>query len=410
MTLKFLPSIFENKTEESPSLNGLRAFSIFFVILHHYWENAHSYLIPNSENLKFFFHNLRSGVDLFFILSGFLIYDGLLREKDRSGTINLKIFYTKRTLRIMPAYYLCLIITFLYSSEILNFLNKQTQLSAVEIAVKTRIAAELSGAWGDFFYISNFFKSRLYLFGWSLSIEEQFYLVIPSLCLFLLFKIGESIRRKLLVVFFLTPLLIRILYTYLGYSGNLIYFHTETRYDSIVAGMLAVEFLRWKPDFIKKRNYKQDVLAGVAAILILTLAFLSPHEGIPAIYLYSLFQIGFCMFLLFSLREGAIWNKFFGFSIFRPFARISYTMYLWHLPCVAIGLKIVFGTTPPKMGLFKFVSTGLFVIVVAFLICIPIFYIPEKPFLILRDFLVRKMKEKKKTIVSVSQESNSSIA
>lgn len=381
--------LFSKNESELPALNGLRALSIFLVILFHIG------VIFKTENpiLLNVFQNLRTGVDLFFILSGFLIYGGLLDENEKDSKLNLKIFYLKRTLRIMPAYYLCIAISYFQALGAFNHFDKISNPSAADIAEHERLGRVLSNSWGDFFYTSNYFRDRLFEFGWSLSIEEQFYLIVPPLCLFLLFKVSDSMRRMILVILFFIPMIFRLVYYFWGVHRLSIEVHTETRFDFLILGMLIAELARWKPQFFKDRDIKTDLLFGVCIIVSLFFAFQQRRSQVDLIFIFTLFQIGFGSLLIATLIEGSFWNKIFRISIFRPIARVSYTMYLWHGGLAGIILFILYGKSNPELkNLGTFLSVGLFTTILVFLFCIPIFYVIERPFLILRDFLIRRVK------------------
>ncbi|TGJ98989.1 acyltransferase [Leptospira langatensis] len=388
--MKFL---FAKQDQEVSALNGLRAFSIFLVIFYHFWHNVNqNHLLRLDEELvSNLLYNLRSGVDLFFILSGYLIYGGILKEKEQNGSFDVKRFYLKRTLRIMPAYYFCLFITYLYAKSMLGYYNQFPSLNETQLAAKEVALNNLAYSWTDIFYISNYFDYRLFQFGWSLSIEEQFYLVIPSLCLLLLFKVREETRRILILILFFLPMIVRALYYLIEMPTESVYIQTETRFDTIVVGMLIAEFVSWKPSFFQERRLSVRFSLSLISLVFLSLAFLTDRKGLGVIFNFTYFHLGYSAAFLLALTQGSIWNKFLGLSIFRPFARISYTMYLWHIPCTAMALKIFLGTKPPEQLEWPiFIAAGFFAILVSFLICIPIFYLTERPFLALRDFILKK--------------------
>jgi len=93
-----------------PSLNGLRAISILMVVASHLYR--HNFLPDNVlvRSIRLWFFNGALGVNVFFIISGFLITGLLIGEKENYGKISLKKFYLRRTIRIFPAYYFLLIV------------------------------------------------------------------------------------------------------------------------------------------------------------------------------------------------------------------------------------------------------------------------------------------------------------
>ncbi|TGL65799.1 acyltransferase family protein [Leptospira sarikeiensis] len=398
--MKYLLSKNESELQ---SLNGLRSISIFLVIIYHFWHNAEMNHLLSYENplTKIIFHNFRTGVDLFFILSGFLIYSGLLAEKDKTDTIDLKKFYLKRTLRIMPAYYICLLVSYIHSKTLLKVYTANPDIAPNGADGIKRLGLMLSYSWTDFAYISNYFKYRLYLYGWSLSIEEQFYLVIPGLCLLFFFKVSDRMRRYSLLLLFMVPFIIRIVYMLRSLDEGIILYHTETRFDTLICGMLIAEFVRWKPEFFQSEDRKPAYFLGAISILFLGLAYSTERIGLGLIFNFTAFHIGYSALFILTLWKGGILNRFFSLPIFRPTARTSYTMYLWHTPCTALALGIIFGNKVPGiLSWDKFWLYGSFAVLVSFLVCIPIFYITEKPFLTLRDYLTRRLG--KKELVKVS--------
>lgn len=139
------------------SLDGLRALSILAVLWHHTHPGIPGWPISERGFL---------GVDLFFEISGFLIVTLLLRERRRTGTISLKGFYVRRALRIFPPYY-----------AMLAFMALQALL--VQGSTSAALLRDLPFA---LLYVSNMVPmSSMLAITWSLSTEEQFYLVVPSL-------------------------------------------------------------------------------------------------------------------------------------------------------------------------------------------------------------------------------------
>lgn len=144
-------------TRSFGSLDGLRALSIVGVLWHHTTTRT-----PGDSLLERGF----LGVDLFFVISGFLIVTLLLRERRRLGDISLANFYVRRSLRIFPAYAALLLIV-----AIIAYLHPGN--SSAELKRELPYAL---------FYVSNLVSlSSMLAITWSLSAEEQFYLVVPSL-------------------------------------------------------------------------------------------------------------------------------------------------------------------------------------------------------------------------------------
>ncbi|WP_108929850.1 acyltransferase family protein [Leptospira johnsonii] len=388
--------LFSKNESELPALNGLRALSIFLVILFHMGTGASSILKTDNDIINTIAQNFRTGVDLFFMLSGFLIYGGLLDENFKTSNIDLKTFYLKRTLRIMPAYYICLLINFLQSKSIYKLYEKLPNPTLTQITAHETLGNSLTNSWADILYISNYFHDRLFYFGWSLSIEEQFYLIVPSLCLLLLFKVKDNTRRVLVLILFFLPLLLRTTYYFVGINRFWIDTHTETRFDAIVIGMLIAELVRWRPSYFKNENQRTNLILSIGFLISLSISFLIKRSTGNLVFIFTSFQIAYSLLFILSLIEGSFWNKLLSLSIFRPVARVSYTMYLWHGTLLSLSIYILSKIfLNGKIGILAFLCIGVYSTLFVFILCIPIFYITERPFLALRDYLVKRMKKKK---------------
>ncbi|EMF98184.1 acyltransferase [Leptospira borgpetersenii str. 200701203] len=231
----FIKDLWFHRDNEIQSLNGLRAFAIILVILNHYalaWKK-----IGTLQSDSLFW----SGVDLSFVLSGFLISKGLLSDWTRNGAINFQKFYLKRTFRIFPAYYFFITFSLVASSFVLKIAEKKGLEQEAYV-----LSFKLSNAWGDFVFLGNYFPG-MNIHTWSLSIEEQFYLVFPLFCNLLLFKMNPKHRQPLLWSLLLIPTTFRVI-VYMTTDipltpeyFNEIYFPFHTRFDSLVMGVIAMD-------------------------------------------------------------------------------------------------------------------------------------------------------------------------
>ena len=172
-----------------PSLDGLRAISILLVVVGHLGKSGHAPRI-------FWSYYAEIGVRIFFVISGYLITSILLKEHERTSTISLREFYIRRAFRIFPAALVFLLIIFpIYWRELRWY--------------------DMAAA---FFYVANMDPVRPWILGhlWSLSIEEQFYLLWPSVL-----KRWYRHRVAILVgVFALAPVLQAALYAFKVRGGG----------------------------------------------------------------------------------------------------------------------------------------------------------------------------------------------
>jgi peptidoglycan/LPS O-acetylase OafA/YrhL len=198
-------------TQRIPSLDGLRALSIAFVLLGHLGGTAG---FPIPARAVSFFAIAELGVRVFFVISGFLITGLLFSEIERTGTISLPRFYLRRTLRILPPYYSMLLCIGLASTTGVIDLKPGDLLHAVT-------------------YTTNYHADRAWSLGhtWSLAVEEQFYVLWPAALLLL----GPKRGLKIAVAIILLAPLVRLGEWYAGWR-ELIGNSFETVADALATG------------------------------------------------------------------------------------------------------------------------------------------------------------------------------
>lgn len=301
--LKFMKPF---QTSHDPLLDGVRGLAILAVII------FHSSLIPVQSFADKIVHGAAlagwAGVDLFFVLSGFLITRILIQTKESSNFfLN---FYMRRILRIFPLYYLFLILVFYVFSQSVSF----------EFTYWTFLSNILIGRLGHF-------QSPALDITWSLAVEEQFYLLWP----FLVWSFKKEQLAKATLILFLISLASRLGLFFSGASPLKNYVLLVCRMDSLCAGAwLACRLDSLKPDFWKKKFY--FLLGIVGCIFAWDVSLDSPlmrTVGFSANALLAAALIG-------SLcnREIPILNSFFGSRFFQTCGKYSFGMYLFHVPVV----------------------------------------------------------------------------
>jgi peptidoglycan/LPS O-acetylase OafA/YrhL len=318
-------------TRSFSSLDGLRCFSILAVIWHHAHGGFSTVLASTRGYL---------GVDMFFVLSGFLIVTLLLRERDRTGTIALSKFYARRTLRIFPLYY------------------------AVVLGLALLLALKPSGSMGPHFfaelpylltYTSNWIEvTSILAITWSLATEEQFYVCWPPIERYL----GRLVPWVWLLFLLLNQAInFRLLDPWL--EANLGFRASEreilsSTFTPILLGVGLAHLLHGARGFELVRR-----LCGFpgAPLVFLGLVFAAtsiPAEdiaGLPRL-LIQLSMAGFLASVV--VRERHALSGLLGL---RPFVRlgvISYGMYLLHMFGLH-GARIIQG----KLGLESLLSCAL---------------------------------------------------
>jgi peptidoglycan/LPS O-acetylase OafA/YrhL len=348
-----------------PALDGLRGIAVLIVMVYHL-----EFLLPA---LDLWVSGGFLGVDVFFVLSGFLITSVLLKEYDKTQKINLWRFYLRRFLRLMPAYWLFLSVLYFFAFDILPY----------QEAVSIHSDGNFIYA---FFYLMNWHSASDGGGGnlnhtWSLAIEEQFY-IFWSLFLFQVFSKSRSREQITLLTAGVLILLIvwRAARVQSGATISTLYYSTESRMDSLLFGCLASMIFNWRlwsPTFLSSKLFSYLVfvsLIGASFILLLV-----THEDFFIYYgVLSVFAASIALIILWlaTQKRGKI-HRVLEFSGLTWIGRISYGLYLWHYAFYEFAKKSV---VSPILQ----VVCG---IVLAFLAATLSYYLLERPFLKLKDGL-----------------------
>jgi peptidoglycan/LPS O-acetylase OafA/YrhL len=301
-----------------PGLDGFRAIAIAVVIASHLIIfRLHEFLTPRSETYVRFIGT--EAVGIFFVLSGFLITTILQRELAASRTISLRSFYFRRTLRIMPAFYAFVLIV------------AATGFSKAPTTHGTgHWAGTQHGLLSVALYGANYFFPAQWPFGhlWSLSVEEQFYLIWPAALLLC----PALWRRYLPLIPLVIVPLIRIAYLRAGLYYDY-YQHFECVADALALGCLLA--LNKDRILAAMASYCSRVKPGHwLALSAVLLPLANPHSGhaLSALLIgLPLIQLSFGLAILSAVVNPPRW------LIWAPVAelgRISYSLYLWQQPWV----------------------------------------------------------------------------
>ncbi|XDD50515.1 acyltransferase family protein [Leptospira sp. WS92.C1] len=339
----------ESKKEEILPLNGLRAFAIIVVFVYHYYFYSGSTLASTSSTLQYLIslvHNFE--VNLFFILSGFLISMALWKEWQKNGRIRYLDFFLKRNYRLLPIYYLFITLSYFitrisYSISLKWIATKE--LSALDtlmaLATLERTENQLSNAWADFVLLGNYWLGPN-MHTWFLSVIEQFYIVFPFFCGWILFKKKFLTRQWILWGLYLIPGLFRIvIYLMPEFFGTdyemLIFRPTHTRIDSILLGVIIMDW------FVNREEQLRGIVSSrisntfLIFIPILILFFINwKNEDIYSFFSgtirFNLIDFAYGLILLsVILFPNSILGKSLSVKFLNPIANLSYTIYIWHL-------------------------------------------------------------------------------
>lgn len=333
-----------------PALDGIRALAIGMVMLGHLWQG------PDLPGLRELARAGPYGVDVFFVLSGFLITGILLRNLDRPRYYHN--FYVRRALRILPLYWCYLTLIF-----------------------GPRIALELSGAptppsagppWVYYLFVSNFyfvsiaeFPDSLLDMTWSLCIEEQFYLTFPFLV--------AALPRRALVVGLVGITAIAGPLRYLVYDPNNLlwaYVFTPMRSDGLALGALvAIAMHHGRDGLLEGLRRLLWPLSAALAILV-AIDFLASYPG-PMAVMHTLVS-AWTAALVIALLSGQNprLDAIMSWGPLVYLGRISYAMYLLHPAAYMVtslillqlgvpGTKGSFASALAHMGIASLASVGM---------------------------------------------------
>ena len=307
------------------ALDGLRGVAVLLVLMRHSFE-----LVPGGfgpQWLNDFLHGGYFGVDIFFVLSGFLITSLLIDERESSGAVRMRSFYGRRALRLMPA-----LVVMLGVVSIVLVLDGSTW-SSLWPTVRSSL-----------FYYQNWHsvwdpKHLATEFGhlWSLSIEEQFYIVWPVVLLAMvaLWK-RQWVRVAALALGVLWVAWYRLHVWNSGVGWAFVFVRTDTRLDALLVGCLVAFLFQWQ--VVRARVLHVAAWGGLVVVLA-TVARTNPFQA----YLYkgglTLGAIGVGCVVL-AIAEGS-WRgaRLFNVKPLRMVGKVSYGLYLWHFPIFVLLMR-----------------------------------------------------------------------
>jgi peptidoglycan/LPS O-acetylase OafA/YrhL len=362
-----------------PGLNGVRFFAVLLVLIGHFWTYAFHFsqqsgpLIRCFASTALYDHFGAVGVTIFFTLSGFLITSLLLKEKASAERVAIGKFYLRRILRIWPLYFLYLAVCFFVFPHLGPFSNPVGE--------------------GD---TETFFWERLTLYStllpnvafvflplmpyafvlWSVGVEEQFYLFWPHL----LQRVGSGRLLKWMVGILLVLIAIKVAVV----AGNhyqadalhdWVVLADRTRFGCMVIGGMAALLLHRQSALLKWVFAIKTQAMALVSLLLLTV--LCEPFSVPVIH-QELVAV-FTALLLLNLSSNPKSIVKLENRIFRWLGRISYSMYIWHLP-VMVGYLLWVGGDPLGRPLLHFPLVLLLVVAAASVSYLAI----ERPFLRLK--------------------------
>lgn len=357
-------------------LNTLRAFAILYVFIFHYTilSKQQPEWLTSISSMGWV------GVDLFFVLSGFLISSQLFDEIKETQHINLKHFFTKRFFRIIPAFLVTVALYFLFPF----FREKEALPPLWKYLTFTQNIGLNIKDYGTFSH------------AWSLCVEEHFYLLLPLILILSLRAGFFKMLSWLLPVLFLAGFAMRI-YSYNSlymphsntddswmYWYRYVYYPTYTRLDGLLAGVAIAALYKFRPAIWQKISRLGNlwILIGVSILAIAFNAWDDIMEYQASVYCFPLVDIGFGFIVAGAISEKSFLYRF-NSKIINHIAAISYGMYLTHKGVIHVTHTIL--PADINQSLLLLIST------IACILAATILYLlVEKPFMQLRRKLVKE--------------------
>lgn len=363
-------------TQKFYGLDNLRAFAIIFVFLFHYFiiSGGEPKWLPDVARFGW------TGVDLFFVLSGFLISSQLFQEIKNNNDISLKNFFLKRIFRILPAYLFTVALYFL-----VPFFRERESLPPLwkflTFTQNIGLDAENGGTFSHC---------------WSLCVEEHFYLFLPLILMFILTQKWMKRSYLFLILFFVFGIAIRI-YSYKHfylphiaddnswmYWYKYIYYTTYSRLDGLLAGVLIAGLYHFYPKIWTKISPFGNLIL-LFGLMILTAAYFLCEDQMTfnaTVFGFPLVALGYGMLVLGAICPTSIlfkWNS----KVLTKIAVLSYAVYLTHKGVIHMTHQL----------LAKFEIDSNLMLIICMITCLGfaqiVHLIIEKPFMKLRKRFVK---------------------
>ena len=337
-----------------PEIDGLRAIAVGAVILYHAQITILGYQPFKGGFI---------GVDIFFVISGYLITSIILKELVTTGTFSFKHFYERRIRRILPVLLFVMLVSlpiawvYLLPSNLLEFSKS--------------ILYSLGFSSNFYFHYSGLEYSveRLqhpFLHTWSLSVEEQYYILFP-IVLLITFKYFRKYLIHILILGFLISLGLAD-WSSRNYPSASFYF-LHTRMWELLAGSI-IAYFEITIGHRSQNKILNFILPFIGLILIgHSIIFFNDEMYHPSFYTLSPI-IGVCLVIWFSNKDE-LFTKILSTRLFVGIGLISYSLYLWHYPIFVFAAKLNISD-----GVLNKLLIGVFVLIIS----IVSYYFVEKPF------------------------------
>ncbi len=307
-----------------PALDGVRCLAVYLVVLFHTGVGV--------------FAGGFVGVDLFFVLSGFLVSTILFEELADTGRLDLAHFYERRIRRLLPAAVLVVLATGCVAVVLLSTVRRAPLIGDAQSALLYVANWHFLVQSNDYFSATEVGVSP-FLHFWSLSIEEQFYFFFPLLLIGLarLERRRPGITVWVLVGLFAASLAAQVVWAFV--DANHAYYATEARLYQLLAGsLLAVAYRSTKRPTLTRRAVGLGATLSVAGLVLTATALVDLSTSVRGL-LATFFAVGLVGSL--AATSGGLPERAFSLPPLVFLGKISYGTYLWHWPVLILLREVV---------------------------------------------------------------------
>lgn len=324
----------DNKSFYRPDIDGLRAIAVLAVVLFHI-EPA---LLPGGF----------AGVDIFFVISGYLITGNISRDFYSPQGFSWREFYRRRALRILPVLFVVLLVTLLVGHFTL-LPEDLDELGRSALASVFSVANIYFAYFLDVGYFADDSSLQPLLHLWSLGVEEQFYFIWPVILVFLLARFARggalSVTALLIVASFILAELS------LSRSPMFTYYMLPTRAGELLIGALLALFLSRTRSSMPAWFYFSLGLVG-ALLVIASLAWVTEDMGFPGVNALPS-TLGAALLIWAGSQKVVGISRILSLRPLVLVGLISYSLYLWHWPILSF-YRYIYGVVEPLAGMMLF--------------------------------------------------------
>jgi len=331
------------------AIDGLRAIAVISVILYHL-----DFSIISGGYV---------GVDIFFVISGFLITQSI-REDIKKQNFSIYNFYIKRIRRIVPALFFVVLITTIFSFFILP-INELIEFSKSVFSVSSFSSNIFFWRHLDYFSAASELKPLLHT--WSLGIEEQFYIIFPVFML-----VTSNVKEKLIIFWIIIILILSFLISVspLGIEHpGANFFLPVTRFWELLVGSLLAFLIRYSID---KNKILNNFISIFGLILVISsIVFLTKNSVFPGVNALAT-VFGTALIIFTSNGGSSFLSVVLSNKYIRYIGLISYSLYLWHWPIIALSKNSIFGGFD--------ITVKCLILVIIFILSVFTYMFVEQPF------------------------------